>query len=214
MKEFDLMERIVPDEIRAVPTPSEEEAHRELLRRAARSLGVAAAADIVDYRLPKRPARERLAELVEAGELEAVSVEGWNLPAVLHPEATLPRAIEVHVAVAVRPGRVVRERGERLFDFEYKLEIYTPAAKRKFGYYVLPFLMGDRIAGRLDGKTDRGERRFACSARLPSRVPTDLTAEEWPRSTTSLPSWAWTAGASREQGELIEQLRRHEGARR
>ena len=198
------MERIVPDEIRAVPTPSEEEAHRELLRRAARSLGVAAAADIVDYhRLPKRPARERLAELVEAGELEAVSVEGWNLPAVLHPEATLPRAIEACTLLSpFDPVVWFRERGERLFDFAYKLEIYTPAAKRKFGYYVLPFLMGDRIVGRLDGKTDRRERLFRCSARLPSRVPTRTSPpREWPaRSTTSLPSWAWTAGASRGTG--------------
>ncbi|MEO0491855.1 MAG: crosslink repair DNA glycosylase YcaQ family protein [Actinomycetota bacterium] len=162
VKEFDLMDRIVPAEIRAVPTPSEEEAHRELLRRAARSLGVAAAPDLVDYhRLPKRPAKERVAELVEAGELEAVEVEGWDRPALLHPDASLPRAIDACALLSpFDPVVWFRERGERLFDFEYKIEIYTPAAKRRFGYYVLPFLMGDRIVGRLDAKTDRTEGVF------------------------------------------------------
>jgi hypothetical protein len=219
VKEFDLMERIVPDEIRAVPTPSEEEAHRELLRRAARSLGVAAAADIVDYhRLPKRPARERLAELVEAGELEAVSVEGWNLPAVLHPEATLPRAIEACTLLSpFDPVVWFRERGERLFDFAYKLEIYTPAAKRKFGYYVLPFLMGDRIAGRLDGKTDRRERRFRVfGAFAEPGADQNLTAEGMARALDDLATFVGVDGWRVEgnRGELIEQLRRHEGARR
>ena len=162
VKEFDLLERIVPSEVRAQPTPTEEEAHRELLMRAAASLGVAAAPDLVDYhRLPKRPAKERVQELVEDGRLEPVDVEGWDRPAYLHPDATLPRSIDACTLLSpFDPVVWFRERGERLFDFDYKIEIYTPAAKRRFGYYVLPFLLGDDIVARLDGKTDRTKRVF------------------------------------------------------
>ena len=162
VKEFDLLERIVPSEIQAQPTPTEEEAHRELLMRAAASLGVAAAPDLVDYhRLPKRPAKERVQELVEDGRLEPVDVEGWDRPAYLHPDATLPRSIDACTLLSpFDPVVWFRERGERLFDFDYKIEIYTPAAKRRFGHYVLPFLLGDDIVARLDGKTDRTKRVF------------------------------------------------------
>ena len=109
-----------------------------------------------------------------------------------------------------------RERGERLFDFAYKLEIYTPAAKRKFGYYVLPFLMGDRIVGRLDGKTDRSERLFRVfGAFAETGADRDVTAEGMARARRP----GYLRGRGRlarrgEQGELIEPLRRHEGARR
>lgn len=157
VKEFDLLERIVPEEIRARPTPSEEDAHRELLRRSAVSFGVAAAPDLVDYyRLPKRPAKDRIRELVENGDLVEVAVEGWNRPGYLHPDAARPRSIDACTFVSpFDPVVWFRERGERLFDFEYKIEIYVPAAKRRYGYYVLPFLLGDRIVGRCDLKTDR-----------------------------------------------------------
>ena len=130
--------------------------------RAAASLGVAAAPDLVDYhRLPKRPAKERVQELVEDGRLEPVDVEGWDRPAYLHPDATLPRSIDACTLLSpFDPVVWFRERGERLFDFDYKIEIYTPAAKRRFGYYVLPFLLGDDIVARLDGKTDRTKRVF------------------------------------------------------
>lgn len=157
VKEFDLIERIVPASVRHRPTPTEEEAHRELLRRAARSLGVAAASDLIDYhRLPKRPARERLAELVEPGELEAVAVDGWDRPAFVSPGAKIPRSVDACTLLSpFDPVLWYRERAERLFDFNYRIEIYTPASKRVYGYYVLPFLLGDRLVGRIDGKTDR-----------------------------------------------------------
>jgi len=110
-----------------------------------------------------------------------------------------------------------RERGERLFDFEYKLEIYTPAAKRKFGYYVLPFLMGDRIAGRLDGKTDRRARRFRVfGAFAEPGADQNVTAEGMARALDDLATFVGVDGWRVEgnRGELIEQLRRHEGAGR
>ncbi len=157
VKEFDVMHRIIPTEIRSQPTPTEDHAHRVLLMRAAASLGVAALPDIVDYhRLPKRPAKERLLELVENGDLIEVDVEGWNRQAFLHPDATNPRWIDACSLLSpFDPVVWFRERGERLFDFEYRIEIYTPKAKRKYGYYVLPFLLGDDIVGRVDLKTDR-----------------------------------------------------------
>ena len=162
VKEFDLFERVVPAHARARPTPKEEDAHRELLRRAAASLGVAAAPDLVDYhRLPKPQARARIQELAESGEIEEVQVEGWRRPAYMHPAAKLPRTIGACALLSpFDPVVWFRERGERIFDFEYRIEIYTPAERRIYGYYVLPFLLGDRIVGRIDGRTDRAAGVF------------------------------------------------------
>ena len=159
-KEFDLLDRIVPADVRSLPSPNEEEAHRELLMRSAASLGVGTATDLIDYyRLPIRPGRVRLAELVEDGRLEEVEVEGWTAPAYLHPEATRPRV--VRTATILSPFDPIvwnRDRAERLWDFEYRIEIYTPAAKRMYGYYVMPVMMDERLVGRLDLKTDREAR--------------------------------------------------------
>lgn len=158
-KEFDLLDRIVPGEIRSLATPSEEEAHRELLMRAAASFGVGAAADLIDYhRLPKVPAKARLAELVEDGRLIEAEVEGWNRPAILHPEAVAPRAIDACTLLSpFDPVVWFRERASRMFGFDYRIEIYVPASKRVYGYYVLPFLLGDELVARVDLKTDRAE---------------------------------------------------------
>lgn len=157
LKEFDLIERIVPAEILAQPTPSEEEAHRELLMRAAASFGVGTASDLIDYyRLPKVPAKARVAELVEDQRLLEADVEGWDRPALLHPDAVTPRSIEACTLLSPFDPLVwCRRRAARLFDFDYKIEIYTPAAKRVYGYYVLPLLSGDQIVARVDLKTDR-----------------------------------------------------------
>ncbi len=157
IKEFDLLERIVPAEIRALPTPSEEDATRELLRRGAKSLGVFSLPELIDYhRVPKKAGRLRALELIEEGAFTEVSVEGWDRPAYVHPDAARPRRI--NACTFLSPFDQLtwhRERAQRLFDFDYKIEIYVPQAKRKYGYYVLPFLLGDRIVGRCDLKTDR-----------------------------------------------------------
>ncbi len=161
-KEFDLLERIIPPEITAQPTPHEDDAHRELLIRSGAALGVGTANDLIDYyRLPVKPARIRLAEVVEEGRLEEVEVEGWDKPAYLHPDSTRPRSVDL--ATIVSPFDPVvwnRDRAVRLWDFEYRIEIYTPAPKRVYGYYVMPVLVGDRVVGRLDLKTDREARRL------------------------------------------------------
>lgn len=157
---YDLTERVVPDAVRALPTPSREDAQRELMLMGARAMGVATARDLRDYyRVPTKDAGPRLLELVEQGKLLPVSVEGWKHQAYLHHEAKVPRQSQVaDVAALLSPFDSLiweRQRTERLFDFYYRLEIYTPVHKRLHGYYVLPLLIGDRIGGRIDLKSDR-----------------------------------------------------------
>ena len=157
VKEFDLFERIVPAVIRKTRTPTFEESMDELLVRAAQAHGVASADCLVDYfRVPVKAAKARLAGLVEEGRLDTCEVEGWNKAGYLDPAAKCPRKIEG--AVLLSPFDPVvwhRKRIDSLFDFEYKIEIYTPAEKRRWGYYVLPMLLGDVLAARFDLKTDR-----------------------------------------------------------
>ena len=162
VKEFDLLERIVPPDVLARPTPSAEEAQRELLVRSAEALGVGTAGDLIDYyRLPIREGRARLAEVVEAGAIEKVSVEGWSEPAYMHPAARLPRSVNrLTVLSPFDPMVWNRDRASRLWKFDYRIEIYVPAAKRVYGYYVLPVLDGEELVARLDLKTDRAAGRL------------------------------------------------------
>ena len=157
VKEFDLLERIVPPEVRARPTPTVEDAQRALLERSAEALGVGAVGDLIDYyRLPIREGRARLRELVEAGSLETAEVEGWTEPAYLNPEARLPRSVDTLTVLSpFDPIVWNRDRAARLWGFDYRIEIYVPAAKRVYGYYVLPVLHGEQLVARLDIKTDR-----------------------------------------------------------
>jgi uncharacterized protein len=157
---YDLPERVLHADVVSAPTPDRATAQRALLRHASRALGLATAGDLRDYfRLPAADTPTRIAELVEAGGLIPVSVEGWQQQAYFDPEARIPRRVEATALLSPFDPLVWRrERAERLFNFHYRIEIYTPAAKRQFGYYCLPFVFGDRIAGRLDLKADRAAR--------------------------------------------------------
>ncbi|KAA2238097.1 winged helix-turn-helix domain-containing protein [Salinarimonas soli] len=176
---YDLPERVLPAEILAAPTPSDEEAHRTLVRVAAGALGVATERDLRDYwRLDPPDARAAICALVDEGDLLPASVEGWDTEAYLAPGAAAPARLKARALVSpFDPLLWERPRAERLFGMRYRIEIYTPAHLREHGYYVLPFLWGDRLAARVDLKADRKTRRLLVqAAHLEPRAPPDTAA--------------------------------------
>ena len=182
---YDLTERALPARIIGLPTPDEAEAQRELVRISARAMGVATAADLRDYfRLPVADARERVAELVEAGELTPVSVKGWRQTGYLAAGARKPRKVAGAALLSPFDNLIwARDRTERLFGTRVRLEIYTPAHKRTHGYYVLPFLEDEAITARVDLKADRKAgvllvqaawREPGATAETPARLAAEL----------------------------------------
>jgi uncharacterized protein len=163
---YDLTERVLPAAALAAPTPTESEARGQLVLAAARHLGVATIEDLADYHRQKlTDIKPLVAQLVESGDLITTQVESWTAP------AYLPRGIgsapKVEATALLSPFDPVvwnRDRTERLFGFRYRIEIYTPAAARRYGYYVLPFLLGSELVGRFDLKADRANRRLLVQA--------------------------------------------------
>lgn len=161
---YDLTERVLPAHAMAAAPHDERSAQRELMRHAAQALGVASEVDLRDYfRLPVKEARQGLHDLVEEGELIPVEVEGWAQQAYLCAGAEWPQRLEACALLSPFDSLIwQRQRSERLFGFHYRLEFYVPAAKRRYGYYVLPVLAGDTLIGRVDLKADRQ----ACALRV------------------------------------------------
>lgn len=156
-RHYDLPERVLPPEVLAAPEIPKEDAIRELMARAAESLGVGTEIDLRDYyRIKPAAAKQAIAELVEDGRLEPVQVRGWKQLAYTHPEARVPRKVTGRALLCpFDPLIWERARTERMFDFFYRIEIYVPAPKRVYGYYVLPYLLDGRLVARVDLKSER-----------------------------------------------------------
>lgn len=181
---YDLTERVIPPAILALPTPDPTQAHQALIRLSARALGIATATDLRDYfRLDPADTRAAIDALVEAGALLPATVPGWSQPAYFDPAARRPRRIEGQALLApFDPVVWNRARTERLFGFRYRIEIYVPAGQRQHGYYVLPFLMDDRLVARIDLKADRQAgrllvRRWSAEPHAPADTAPRLAAE-------------------------------------
>jgi uncharacterized protein YcaQ len=209
-RSYDLAERRIPAEHHAGEA-TKEESVRALILLAAHAHGVGTAADLGDYyRLPITDARRAVVALAADGLLEEVRVESWTEPAYLHPEAARPRKVKASSLLSpFDPLIWFRPRVRRLFGFDYTIEIYTPAAKRKYGYYVLPFLQDERLTGRVDLKADRGSGtlRVLSAHHEPAEDPSFVAGPLFTELTT-LAGWL---GLSRidfaRNGNLADRLR-------
>ena len=180
---FDLAERVIPHAFFSSQIPVDD-AHRELLLRAARCLGIGTLADIADYfRMPVHDAKPRVLELVERGDLTPVSVAGWTSPAYLAGPAVMKAVAARALLSPFDPLVWFRPRTRRLFAFDYRFEVFTPRHQRRWGTYVLPFLLDDGLAARVDVKADRTRRRldvpgaYLEAAADPARVADALAQE-------------------------------------
>ncbi|HET9446676.1 MAG TPA: crosslink repair DNA glycosylase YcaQ family protein [Steroidobacteraceae bacterium] len=210
---YDLTERVLPERVLTASVPSPEQARRELMAISARALGVATAKDLRDYfRLPAEDAATRIAELVEQGTLQPVTVEGWKHQAYLHADAVCPRRADVSALLSPFDSLIwERQRTERLFGFYFRLEIYTPIHKRLHGYYVLPFLLGDRLVGRVDLKANRREARLEVrGGSVEEGVGVGGVVEPLAAELQKLAQWLGLEGiaVTSRRGELMRELKK------
>jgi uncharacterized protein len=209
---YDLPERVIPEKVLNAPTPSTETAQRELIKIAATAFGVATEADLRDYfRLPVAETKACVADLVDEGVLRPVVVEGWKQAAYLHRKAKLPAAIDASALIAPFDSLIwARQRTDRLFAFHYRLAFYTPKHKRTQGYYVTPFLLGDRLVARVDLKSDRKKSRLLVLGghAEPAAALADV-APPLKNELRKLAGWLGLAGVTvKSRTELANALRR------
>jgi uncharacterized protein YcaQ len=191
-RHYDLIERILPKRVLDIPTPTPAEAQRHLVNIAARAHGVGTVADIADYfRMPVVAARSAVVDLVEEGAVLPVAVEGWRETAYLHREAKVPRKVAGSALLCPFDPLVwQRSRSERIFGFHYRIEIYTPAPQRRFGYYVCPLLVGESLVGRLDLKAGRAEGQLLVQASWQEPgIDTAVAAEAAGRELRRMAGW-------------------------
>ncbi len=207
---YDLTERVIPREILDLPTPTPAQARRGLLAVAAKAMGIATEGDLRDYfRMRPGDTRERIAELVESGEIIAAEVQGWRRGAFLHRDALAPRRVRAQALLSPFDNLIWRrERTERLFGVKVRLEIYTPAHKREHGYYVLPLLVGDRLVARCDLKADRqASVLLVQAAHCEPKVDPDAAATALAAELTTMAKWLCLGAVQvRRKGELAGAL--------
>ncbi|MDY7086524.1 MAG: crosslink repair DNA glycosylase YcaQ family protein [Actinomycetota bacterium] len=209
-RRYDLPERVLPQAVLNAPTPTPADAFRSLVELSARALGVGAEPELRDYfRLPVDGFKKAIAELVDDQVLRPVSVPGWKQPTYLHRDARLPRW--VRAATLVSPfDPLIWERGrtERLFGMNYRIEIYVPAAQRLYGYYVLPFLLGEQLTARVDLKADRKTGRLLIPAAwLEPGADPEETAAALAAELHRLAGWLGLAEVTLpERGDLADPL--------
>ncbi len=208
---YDTIERAIPADVLARPALAEADARRELLERAARANGIATERCLVDYhRLNGPRSRPQVHELVEAGRLVPVRVEGWDRTTYVHADAVLPRWVRARALLTPFDSLVwERRRLEELFGFHYRIEIYVKPEQRVHGYYVMPFLLGDRIVARVDLKADRATStlRVQSAFREPGTVEGEV-AEELAAELALMAGWLGLEQvAVQPRGDLAPALR-------
>jgi len=210
-RHYDLVHNVLPPDVLGRQV-DDDEAVQQLVLRAATALGIGTEADLRDYfRLSAGQAKPAIAKLVAAGELEPVAVAGWDAPAYLRAGQAIPRADRgTALLCPFDPLIFFRPRVARLFDFHYRLEIYTPAPQRRYGYYVWPLLLDGELVARVDLKADRTRDAlhvvgaFAEDGPPPERVANALRSE-----LESMASWLGLSDVSvGERGDLVAELRR------